>query len=142
MDNKVKITLITTGVLSVLIIAIGLYSTFNPKQIKSELNQINNKQTMQDQGTKAGAGSRAKTNVKSNAYYFPETGVKKAKVDPQGYLKVSDEETDHFLELDIPKPIIDTATNFDQDYVQAPEDTLMMEQEEADQQPQDQDQDF
>lgn len=141
MDNKVKITLATTGVLLVLIIATGLYSTFNPKQIKLELNEIRNKETVHNQGSKAGLGSRAKTDVKSNTYYFPEKSVKRAKVDPQGNLKVSDEDTDDFFELDTPKPI-DLTADFDEDYVQAPEDPMLMNQGEIDQQPQDLEQDF
>ncbi|MFH1061792.1 MAG: hypothetical protein V1747_02770 [Candidatus Omnitrophota bacterium] len=132
MDHKVKITLATTGVLLLLIIATGLYSTFNPKSVKTELlNEISKTAPVYKQGSKVGLGSKAKTNVKENSYYFLDKKVERAQVDPHDNLNANNDELDDFFVSDISEPI-DMVANFDDDYVQAPEIDISMNEAELD----------
>jgi len=131
MDNKVKITLVTTGVLLVLIIAYGLYATFNPEIIVKEKGQESNKQQIQaNQRVRAKIGEKSKLDIRSNDYYFPAKKIRKERVDPKGYL-VEEAEKDDFFEDEDNQPL-DMTYEFDDDYVQAPEEDDLMPEDRDD----------
>ncbi|MBU1085968.1 MAG: hypothetical protein KKD05_00440 [Candidatus Omnitrophica bacterium] len=131
MDIKVKITLITTGVLLVLIIATGLYNTFNPKTSLIEVKQVSAQTPRINVARpRVKLGGKSDLAIRTNDYYFPQRKVVKAKVDPNAALN-QEELEDDFFEPEQPKPF-DIIADFDDDYVQAPDVDGLMNQEEID----------
>ncbi len=100
MDNKVKITLTTTGVLLVIIILSGLYSTLNPElsEIKIKQIDIKNEQVLLND-SKLGIDSRSKSDIRTNAYLFPDRDKIRVKVNPNIDLDAKDQKGDDPLAL-------------------------------------------
>ncbi len=131
MDNKVKITLVTTGVLLLLIISYGLYSTFNPEVVKKSNVQEPKKQQMQTkQRVRARLGEKSNLDIRANDYYFPKKKVQRKRVDPNGYM-VEESEDDGFFESE-EKKVFDMTADFDDDYVPPPDVDGSMDQAEMD----------
>jgi hypothetical protein len=121
MNDKVKITLITTGLLLVFIIGFGLYNTFHPKDFVKQIKE-NFTQVKDPQGNPIiGIGSKAKTDIRRNSYFFPSKKETKKYVDPDEDLNAQAEPlADDFFE-----PAVNKKTNISdelpEDYVQIDE---------------------
>ena len=139
MDNKVKITLVTTGALLVLIIASGLYSTFNPKSIEIKTEQVGNQEQTAVQAVRVGLGEKSKMQIKTNSYYFPNKPKTRVKINPNTDI---DEVNPQIFEYGKPKPMKGMESYIDPDYVPLVDEELMSTENEMAQQFQDQEEEF
>ena len=122
MDNKVKVTLIVTLAVIAVIVSFGLRSALEyPKDGKGPGNPLV-KKTMVRQKNQS-IGTKAKAEVKNNAYYFPPGKKHNKYIDPDEDLSLS---VDSFF-VEEEKPVTDIALKPEwagDDYVQVIEKSL------------------
>lgn len=131
MDNKVKITLLTTGVLLLLIISYGLYTTFNPEiELKKSVRESCKDQPPAACIVRVKLGEKSNLDIRTNDYYFPKQKVCKEKIDPDNSEVKAEEDDDGFFKSENADSF-DITADFDEDYVQAPDVSGMMDPDEA-----------